>query len=319
MTARKYRDALPQLGDTRLLTDGGLETTLLFHDRIELPLFAAFHALTTDAGRRVLRRYYERYARIARAQGTGFILDSATWRASRDWGERLGYSDAALAGANHDAVRMLFDLRAEFEGAEPFVISGNMGPRGDGYAPESTMTPAEAEDYHAAQVATLEGAGVDMISAITMTHAGEAAGIAGACARRGVPLALSFTVETDGALPSGQALKDAIREVDADAQAHPAYYMINCAHPDHFRPVLEPGADWTQRIRGLRANASRMSHAELDRAAELDDGDPEELGRDYADLLPLLPNLRVFGGCCGTDHRHVDAIGWACAHDAVAG
>ena len=176
------------------------------------------------------------------------------------------------------------------------------------------MTATEAEEYHMAQVATLDDAGVDMISAITMTHVGEAAGIARACAKRKVPLAVAFTVETNGDLPSGQPLKEAIREMDADAENRPAYYMINCAHPDHFRSILEAGADWTRRIRGLRANASRMSHAELDEAEELDDGNPEELGQDYANLLPILPNLRVLGGCCGTDHRHIEAIGHACIH-----
>lgn len=311
MTFQKYRNALPQVDGARLLTDGGIETTLIFQDRIDLPCFASFCALASRDGRLALRRYYERYARIARAQSTGFILESATWRASKDWGDRLGLSADALADANRAAVAMLFDLRAEFETDRPFVISGNVGPRGDGYAPETMMPAAEAQDYHAAQIATLDEAGVDMIGAITMTHAGEAIGIARACAKRGVPLALAFTVETDGTLPTGQPLKEAIAETDADSP--PTYYMINCAHPDHFRAVLEPGADWTKRIWGLRANASSMSHAELDETDELNDGDPQELGQDYASLLPLLPNLRVFGGCCGTDHRHIDAIGRACA------
>lgn len=133
MTTSKYRCHLPQLGETRLLTDGGIETTLIFHDGLDLPLFAAFALLESDEGRRALRRYYERYAGVARDQGTGFILDSATWRASRDWGDRLGYSAERLAEANHQAVAMLFELRDAFEASEPFVISGNIGPRGDGY------------------------------------------------------------------------------------------------------------------------------------------------------------------------------------------
>jgi len=312
MTHRKYRNNLPQLGDTCLLTDGGLETTLIFQDGIDLPLFASFHAFSTEDGRAAIRRYYQRYAQIARAQNTGFILDSATWRASKDWGERLGYSSADLAQANRDAVAVLFEARTEFEADNAFVISGNIGPRGDGYAPSSMMNAADAEAYHAVQIATLDDAGVDMITALTMTYVAEAQGIARACARQGVPLALSLTVETDGTLPSGQPLKDAIRELDAEEWSRPAYYMINCAHPDHFRDILETGADWTLRIRGLRANASRQSHAELDEAEVLDDGNPQELGQNYAQLKPLLPNLRVFGGCCGTDHRHVDAIGRAC-------
>ncbi|MEL7114063.1 MAG: homocysteine S-methyltransferase family protein [Pseudomonadota bacterium] len=308
----KYRTRLPQLGETRLLTDGGIETTLIFYDGLDLPLFAAFTLLSSSEGRAALRRYYESYIRVAHIQEVGLILDSATWRASQAWGDQLGYDTAALQEANRAAVAMLFGLRAELERAEPFVISGNVGPQGDGYVASALLSPAEAEVYHRAQITSLADAGVDMISAITMTHAGEAIGIARACAQAEVPLALSFALETDGHLPSGQSLEDAIREVDADPHGAVAYFMINCAHPDHFRTVLRSGADWTRRIRGLRANASRLSHAELDAAEKLDEGNPRELGRDYAGLLPLLPNLRVFGGCCGTDHRHIAEIGHAC-------
>ena len=312
MTHAKYRHNLPQLGDTCLLTDGGIETTLIFRDGLDLPFFASFTLLRTQAGQQALRRYYTRYATLARQQNAGLILDSATWRANPEWGALLGYGPRALAQANRNAVEMLFELRDCFEAAEPFVISGNIGPRGDGYVPDKAMTADVAADYHSAQVAIFDAAGVDMVTAVTLSHAGEAAGIARACAERGIPLALAFTLEIDGRLPSGQPLGEAIEEVDGDPCGGPSYFMINCAHPDHFRAVLDPGADWPKRIRGLRANASRLSHAELDASDVLHDGDPEELARDYAALAPLLPNLRVFGGCCGTDHRHVRAIGNAC-------
>ncbi|MGZ2259424.1 homocysteine S-methyltransferase family protein [Roseobacter sp. A03A-229] len=313
-----YRQDLPQLKGTRLLTDGGIETTLIFHDGLELPYFAAFTLLKTADGRAALRRYYENHIRVAKEQRAGFILDSATWRASSDWGLRLGYDAPALAQANRQAVELLRELRATHEADAPFVISGNIGPRGDGYVADEMMSAAEAEAYHAKQIAVFDQAGVDMISAITMTHAGEAAGIARACARRKLPLALAFTLETDGRLPSGQDLGAAIAEVDGDGTHAPTYYMINCAHPDHFRDVLAAEPDWAHRIGGLRANASRMSHAELDAAATLDDGDPFELALDYASLLPLLPNLKVFGGCCGTDHRHIREIGRSCIAAPVA-
>lgn len=312
MTRPTYRQDLPQLKGTRLLTDGGIETTLIFHDGLELPYFAAFTLLKTADGRAALRRYYENHIRVAKEQRTGFILDSATWRASSDWGQRLGYDAPALAQANRQAVELLRELRATHEADAPFVISGNIGPRGDGYVADEMMSAAEAEAYHAEQIAVFDQAGVDMISAITMTHAGEAAGIARACARRKLPLALAFTLETDGRLPSGQDLGAAIAEVDGDGTHAPTYYMINCAHPDHFRDVLAAEPGWAHRIGGLRANASRMSHAELDAAETLDDGDPFELALDYASLLPLLPNLKVFGGCCGTDHRHIREIGRSC-------
>ena len=318
MPSPKYRHCLPQLRGARLLTDGGIEKALTFHEGFDLPLFASFILLKSVEGRRGLRRYYRRYIKVAHGEGLGLVLDSPTWRASRDWGAQLGYDADDLAAANRKAIEMLVQLRTSFEAGQPFVISGSIGPRADGYPPQTMMTPAEAADYHADQIASFDAAGVDMISAITMTHTGEAMGIARAAAERGVPLTLSFTVETDGRLPSGQPLKEAIREVDADPSGGPAYYMINCAHPDHFRSVLEPGAAWTARIYGLRANASRLSHAELDAAEALDEGDPQELANDYADLLALLPNLRVFGGGDGTDYRHVHAIAKACVPPLAA-
>ncbi|MEM9707624.1 MAG: homocysteine S-methyltransferase family protein [Pseudomonadota bacterium] len=312
MSTPKYRTKLPQLTDTRLLTDGGIETTLIFHEKIDLPYFAAFTLLETEEGTATLRRYYERYIDVAHRQNTGLVLDSATWRASRDWGQLLGYDAEALAALNAKAIDLLFDLRWNHQRAHPFVISGNIGPRGDGYVADELLTSAEAAEYHADQIAVFARSGADMVSAITMTHAGEAAGIAQTCAKYGMPLALAFTVEVDGRLPSGQTLGDAIAEVDGDGSAAPSYYMINCAHPDHFFDVIDPGSPWASRIRGLRANASRQSHEELDNAETLDDGDPLELARDYARLLDWLPNLRVFGGCCGTDHRHIEAIGASC-------
>ncbi|MEM7706170.1 MAG: homocysteine S-methyltransferase family protein [Pseudomonadota bacterium] len=308
----KYRRCLPQLNDEYLLTDGGLETTMIFHYGLDLPLFAAFTLLRSDWGQTALRLYYESYIKVARSQNLGLILDSPTWRASERWGSQLGYSQQDLVKANQQSIEMLFELREAFEDDRPFVVSGNVGPYGDGYAPDELLDPQDAADYHSAQIETFAHAGVDMISAITMTHTGEAIGINRACARRGVPLVLSFTVETDGRLPSGQSLGDAIDEVDADLSRGPAYYMINCAHPDHFRPVLESNEKWRSRIGGLRTNASRKSHAELDEAETLDEGNPLELAQQHKELMAYLPKLRVFGGCCGTDHRHVGAIGRVC-------
>jgi homocysteine S-methyltransferase len=237
------------------------------------------------------------------------VLDSATWRASRDWGERLGYSAAELAEANRRAVALTEELRASAPDV-PTVLNGVVGPRGDGYVVGETMTAAEAEGYHGEQINTFAGTAAEMVSAITMTYADEAVGIARAAQAAGLPAAISFTVETDGRLPSGQPLGEAIEQVDAETGSAPAYYMINCAHPTHFQDVLD--GPWLRRIGGLRANASRMSHAELDEATELDEGDPLELAAQYLALRERLPNATVLGGCCGTDDRHVEAIAAAC-------
>jgi S-methylmethionine-dependent homocysteine/selenocysteine methylase len=306
-----YRGALPQLDGRLWLTDGGIETTLIFNEGLELPDFAAFHLLKTAAGEAALRRYFGTYARLAQRFGTGLILESATWRASADWGAKLGYSARELAAANRKAVDLLEEIRAESNVRS--VISGCIGPRGDGYNPAHRMSEKEAEDYHSEQVEVFADSPADLVTAITMNYAEEAIGIARATRKAGMPAVISFTVETDGRLPTGQPLREAIEQADAATLRHPSYYMINCAHPAHFSHLLDGESSWTARIGGLRANASRKSHAELNESPELDAGNPAELGAQYAALKRRLPRLNVMGGCCGTDHRHVEQMAAACA------
>jgi S-methylmethionine-dependent homocysteine/selenocysteine methylase len=301
-----YRDGLPQLDDRLFLTDGGIETVLIFHEGRDLPQFAAFDLLKDDEGTAALRRYYEPYAALARDRGIGFVLESPTWRASPRWAAELGYSEAELDRLNRKAIALLEGLRDEYASDAPVVISGCVGPHDDGYSPAEMLSADAAHEYHRTQIGTFADTAADMVTAITMTYADEATGVARAAAEAGVPAAIAFTLETDGGLPSGQSLADAIEQVDADTA--PAYFMINCAHPTHFEHVLADGGAWTERIRGLRANASTRSHAELDEATELDEGDPADLGARYAALRSRLPRLNVVGGCCGTDHRHVAAI-----------
>ena len=303
-----HRNELPQLSGDLFLTDGGLETTLVFHEGIDLPEFAAFVLLENEDGRETLRKYFRRYANIARDYHVGFILESVTWRASQDWGEKLGYSSEQIADFNRKSIDLLQGIRSEYEGDIPrMVISGCMGPRGYGYSADISITVDEAETYHRTQIATFRETEADMVTAFTIPTTTEAIGIALAAKAEGMPVVISFTVETDGRLPSGEMLQDAIEQVDAATDSTPAYYMINCAHPTHFVDVL--GVDpWTRRIRAVRANASTKSHAELDEAAELDEGNPQELGLRYLDLAGILENLNVLGGCCGTDHRHVAEI-----------
>jgi S-methylmethionine-dependent homocysteine/selenocysteine methylase len=309
----RYRAALPQLSGRLFMMDGGLETTLVFHHGITLPFFAAADLLKDAAGTARLHAYYDRYAASAAARGLGFVLDSPNWRSSPDWGARMGLSLADLAEINRRGVALMHAIRARHETPRaPMVVSGVIGPRCDGYRADDRMTAAEARDYHAWQIGLHAESGADMAAAYTITYVEEAIGIARAAQAAGLPCAISFTLETDGRLPSGQTLKAAILETDGQSGAAPAYYLINCAHPTHFADVLEPGAPWTSRLRGLRANASRRSHAELDAAPDLDAGDPEELGQMYRALRRRLPQITILGGCCGTDHRHVEQICLAC-------
>jgi homocysteine S-methyltransferase len=315
-----YREHLPQLDADVFLTDGGLETTLIFDDGFELPDFAAFTLLDDPLGREALMRYYVAYVAVARRDGVGIVLDTPTWRASADWAERLGLSHEALVEINRDAVAILVDIRREHETSQtPIVISGGVGPRGDGYQVGTAMAVEEARKYHALQASTFAGTEADLVTALTMTYADEAIGMTLAARDAAMPVVISFTVETDGRLPSGQPLGEAIEQVDAATAARPAYYMVNCAHPTHFAHLFEGSPAWAQRLGGVRANASMRSHAELDEAEELDRGDAADLAQRYLALRAAAPRLRVLGGCCGTDASHVDAISAACTRYSSSG
>ncbi len=308
----RHRDALPQLGDGLFLTDGGLETVLVFHHGIDLPEFAAFDLLKDDVGARTLEDYFTPYTELARESGLGFVLESPTWRANPRWAAAIGYSETELEQMNRSAIALMERIRDRLDGVDPVVISGCVGPHDDGYAPGETLSADNAQAYHATQINTFADTAADLVTAITMTYAEEAVGITRAAAAAGIPAAISFTLETDGRLPSGQGLAEAIEQVDAETDGGPAYFMLNCAHPSHFDFAVEGEGPWRERVRGLRANASTRSHAELDEATELDEGDPADLGARYGALREALPRLAVLGGCCGTDHRHVAAIRDAC-------
>ena len=290
------------------LTDGGLETTLVFHHNIELRDFAAFELLDNESGRALLRNYYRDYASMALAHGLGFVFESPSWRSNPDWGKRLGYSAADLDAINQDAIALMKEVRDSYSDKSlTAAISGCVGPRGDGYLADARMSAADAQQYHLPQIRSFSKAGADLVTAVTMTYIDEAIGIVRAAEDQGLPAIVSFTVETDGRLPSGQTLQEAIAQVDEATGSAPIHYMVNCAHPSHFESHL-PEEPWVSRIGGIRANASRCSHAELDAAPQLDEGNPEAFGSEHRELIARLPNLRVLGGCCGTDARHVASL-----------
>jgi homocysteine S-methyltransferase len=303
-----YRSHLPQLDGGFFLTDAGLETDIIFNKGIPIREFASHTLLDDSVGREVLANYFRGFLTLARDVGAGFVLDTQTWKAHPHWANDLGATEADLARSNHDAVDFVAGLRAEFSGnAAPIVLNGLIGPRGDAYAPEAAVAADEAEEYHSAQIGWLADTDVDMVSALTFTQSDEAIGAVRAATAVKLPIVVSFTVETDGSLPTGEALAHAIEAVDAATNGVAAYFMVNCAHPSHFSDVIGD-ADWTRRIRGLRCNASRMSHAELDEAEVLDDGDVHELATEYRALVERMPWLNVIGGCCGSDLRHVTEI-----------
>jgi S-methylmethionine-dependent homocysteine/selenocysteine methylase len=305
---------LPHQTSDIFLSDGGLETWMIFIEGIELPEFASFDLLKDDEGLATLARYYRHYIEIARSHDVGFIFDAPTWRGNSDWATKIGYDRAALDAANRKAITFMQELRDEARTgfSKPMPVNGAIGPRDDGYNPGSFMSADTAQAYHAEQISSFRAAGADMVTGLTMTYVNEAVGIARAAKAAGIPVVISFTTETDGNLPDGTTLKAAIETTDAATDSCPAYYMINCAHPGHFDHVLEAGEKWVGRIKGLRANASTKSHAELDEAEELDAGDPEDFARRYLGIRSKMPHVTVMGGCCGTDHRHIGATADAC-------
>ena len=311
MTFPTHRTAWPQRSGAIFLTDSGIETDLIFNGGWELPEFAAFVLLDDAAGYSALCDYFLRHVAVADSFGCGLILEAPTWRASRDWGDRLGYSAAQLRDINERGVALLADIRRVHSGST-IVISGCIGPRADAYDPSSKMTADEAEAYHLAQIESLAATDADLVHAMTLTYADEAIGITRAAMRSNVPVVISFTTETDGRLPDGATLAEAITVVDRATDSGPAYYGINCSHPTHFGPAFPADDDGGRRIRSIRANASRKSHAEIDESETLDTGDAAELAGLYRELRAGHSQLTILGGCCGTDATHVDAIARAC-------
>jgi homocysteine S-methyltransferase len=291
----------------RYVTDGGLETDLIFHHGVDLPEFAAYPLVHTEHGRALLRDYYAGYARIAERAGRGLRLETPTWRANPDWGARVGDDAVALDIANRASVELVREVAEQWADRVPdVVVSGNLGPRGDGYVAGEVPGPDEAASYHSPQLEAFAAAGADAAAALTLTSPGEAIGVVLAADAVGLPVMVSFTVETDGRLPDGTPLGEAIERVDAEAA--PATFMVNCAHPAHVLPAFDADGGWTSRVKGLRVNASRLTHAELDEAEALDEGDLPELVSTHRTLEQRLPGLEVVGGCCGTDARHVAAL-----------
>jgi homocysteine S-methyltransferase len=302
----KYRTALPILRECIFVSYTGIETDLIFNRGIDLPGFASYPLLETEEGRKMLHGYYAQLIDMARQKGVGVILESLTWVANRDRGAAIGHNPASLKKFNIAAIDLIARVREE-KGDLPTLLSAQIGPRDDGYAPTDRMTADEAETYHSEQMETISKTEADLVSAFTLCYPEEAVGIVRAGERFEIPVVIAFTVETDGRLPTGMPLKEAIESVDDATDGCTEYFLINCAHPDHFSGVLADER-WIHRLRGVVANASRCSHAELDESEELDDGDPEELGELVGAICKKFPHFTIVGGCCGTDMRHLRRI-----------
>jgi homocysteine S-methyltransferase len=300
----------PQTDGTVYLTEGGQETEIMYRFGHELPEFAMYPLLERPDALAALRGMYERYLEVAAAAGLAVVIGGLDYRASPDWGAKLGYSPEALAEAQMRCIDFLRDVSKPFRERIPTIlISGIVGPRGDAYSLNRTITPDEAEHYHLYQLNTLARAGVDLATALTFNSVPEAVGVARAAARVNLPLGMSFTLDSGTSrLQSGPSLREAIETTDRESgEAKPDFYGINCSHPLEFVPVLEPGR-WVERIRMIRPNASAMDKIALCRIGYLEEGDPLELGRLMGEVARRYPQIDIWGGCCGTWEKHLGQI-----------
>lgn len=291
------------------LTEGGQETELMYKHGHDLPEFAMYPLLDRPDAAADLRDMYRRVFEVAVRHQCVPMVGGLDYRASPDWAARLRYSREGLAEMQLRAIEFLREVATPFMSQLPRVmIAGIVGPRGDAYALNRTITAAEAEDYHGVQLETLKRANVDVVSAMTFNNVAEAVGLSRAATRVGLPIVLYFTLDGTSRLKSGPSLREAIAQVDAEAgDARPDAYGVNCSHPDEFMPALEPG-DWIRRIRSFRPNAARMEKQALCQIGHLVDGDPPELGSQLGALARHYPHVDIWGGCCGTWDTHLDQI-----------
>jgi len=290
------------------LTESGTETEIMYKYGFELPHFAMFPLLDNPDAVSTMREIFRSYLEVVAKHGMCALMGGLDYRASPDWGELLGYSPQGLAEANHQSIDFLREIAKEYSSDIPeILIQGLIGPRGDAYERNETITEDEAEDYHSVQLETLKEADVDLALAITFNNIPESIGVARAAAKIGVPLGISLSLDSTSKLNSGPSLAEAIDTIEAETNRSPEFYSINCSHPVEYEPAIEPG-DWIHRVRGVRPNASKMEKIALCQIGHLEDGDPVELGELCGDLARRYPHMDIWGGCCGTWNTHLDEI-----------
>ncbi|WP_242521620.1 homocysteine S-methyltransferase family protein [Motiliproteus sp. SC1-56] len=291
------------------MTEGGTETEIMYKFGFELPHFAMFPLLDNPKAVSALNGMYQRYLDTAAKHGFNALVGGLDYRASPDWGSLLGYSNTGLAEMQLRAIEFLRDVAKPYQGQIADIqIVGVVGPRGDAYALNKTISAQEAEAYHSTQLETLQQADVDLVWAATFNNVPEAVGVSRAAARCQLPLCMSFTLDSNHRLKSGPTLKQAIETVDLKAgDRRPDFYGINCSHPLEFSPAIEQAA-WFERVRCLRPNAAMMDKISLCKLGHLEDGDPQDLGEQMGELARRFPHIDIWGGCCGTWERHLEQI-----------
>jgi len=302
-------DFPPRLENKFYLTEGGSETEILYKWSFELPEFAMFTLLDDPEADNVIRGMFRRYFDVAAEHGTAMLLNGHDYRASPDWGAKLGYSSEDLRNVQHRVIRFLDDLRAEYaDRVSDVYIAACIGPRGDAYGTGGDISADESEDYHSVQLHNLDGTAADMAVAATFNNVPEAIGVIRAANSIGIPIGVSLTLTPEGRLRSGPSLREAIETIDEASGGGAVWFGTNCAHPVEFEPALADAGPWLERLRYIRPNAAKMDKIALCSLGHLEDGDPVELGQQMGEVARRFPRVDILGGCCGTDERHLSQI-----------
>ena len=304
--AKSFPDQEP---GTLYLTEGGTETEIMYKYGYELPEFAMFTLLENKSAKAEMRAMFERYLDTVAEYGYCALMGGIDYRASSDWGDKLGYSRQALADIQQGCVEFLRDIAEPYADQIPRILfAGLLGPRGDAYGTGDQITATEAEDYHSMQLESVKAADADLALAATFNNIPEAIGVARAASKIGIPLCISFSLDSTSRLNSGPSFREAVETTDTESgEARPQFYGLNCSHPLEMEPALEPG-NWFQRVRMLRPNAVMMEKIALCKIGHLEDGDPEELGEQMGSLAQRYAHIDIWGGCCGTCETHLGQI-----------
>lgn len=291
------------------LSEGGTETEIMYGHGFDFPEFAMFTLLDQPAAMARVREMYERYLDTAARHGFAVLMGGLDYRASTGWAARVGCSGDQLRDVQMRCIDFLRTMAEPYVSQLPAVkISGLIGPRGDAYTADTTITAEESEDYHSEQIATLASAEVDLVQALTFNNVPEAVGVARAAARHGLSVSISFILDGPKRLAAGPTLREAIEAVDElTGDERPVFYGVNCVHPDEFAGALED-AEWFRRVRCLRPNAVMADKVALCSLGHLESGDPVALGATMGELSRQHPHLDIWGGCCGTWDTHLEEI-----------
>lgn len=290
------------------MCEGGTETEVMYKHGFSFPHFAVFELLKDTKAVAALKRMYQDYFEVVAKHNMSALVGGLDYRASPDWGALLGYSAEGLADINHQSIEFLRNIAVDYSNnIENILIQGLIGPRGDAYETNHSITEAEAQDYHSVQLQTLKSANVDLATAMTFNNVPESIGVARAAVEADVPLCISLSLDGSSNLNSGPSLAEAITTIDAATDSSVAFFMINCVHPLEYEPALAD-EQWITRIRGVRPNASVMDKLSLCTIGHLEAGNPTELGKQMGDLMQRYPHMDICGGCCGTWDTHLDQI-----------